>query len=142
MLVWGVSITVFGIVPALWIGLSMLAIAGGADIIGSVLRVAILETTTPEQLQGRLGGVFYAAAVTGNRVGDGEAGLAANIGGPRFAVWSGGLLSLAGTALLAWFIPELWRADRGERPVPTEATAALELTGDGTQAVLTDLDPA
>ena len=140
MLVWGVSIAVFGVMPVLWIGLGMLAIAGGADIIGGVLRVAILQATTPEQLQGRLGGVFFAAAVSGNRIGDGEAGLAASIGGSQFAVWSGGLLCLAGTALLAWRIPELWRADRGERRAPTEATAALELTGDGTQAVLTDLD--
>jgi MFS family permease len=139
MLVWGVGIAVLGFVPVLWIGLVMLAIAGAADIIGGVFRVAILQATTPEQLQGRLGGVFYAAAVSGNRIGDGEAGLAANIGGSQFAVWSGGLLCLVGTALLAWRIPELWRTDRGERPLPTEANVALELTGDGTQAVV-DLD--
>jgi MFS family permease len=140
MLIWGVSITVLGFVPVLWIGLLLLAIAGGADIIGGVFRVSILETTTPEDMQGRLGGVFYATAVSGNRIGDGEAGLAADIGGSQFAVWSGGLLSLIGTVVLAWCIPELWRADRGGRPVPTEASVALELTGDGTQAVLTAPD--
>jgi predicted MFS family arabinose efflux permease len=142
MVVWGVSIALFGIVPVLWIGLGLLAIAGGADVIGGVLRVAILQTTTPEQLQGRLGGVFYAAAVSGNRIGDGEAGLAADIGGSQFAVWSGGVLCLVSTALLAWRIPELWRADRGRRPVSANSTVALEFTGDGTQAVLTDLDNA
>lgn len=109
MLVWGATIAAFGIIPVLWIGLALLAVAGGADIIGGVFRVAILQKSTPQHMQGRLGGVFYAAAVSGNRLGDGETGLAAAIGGPQFAVWSGGLACIVGTVLLAWRIPALWR---------------------------------
>jgi ENTS family enterobactin (siderophore) exporter len=88
-----------------------LAVAASADVIGTVFRVTILQNATPERLQGRLGGLFFAAAVSGNRLGDGESGLAAAVGGPQFAVWSGGLACMVGTVLLAWRIPQLWRTD-------------------------------
>ena len=124
MFVWGGAIAAFGFIPVLWIGLLLLAIAGASDVIGGVFRVAILQRSTPEQLQGRLGGLFFAAAVAGNRLGDAETGLAASAGGPQFAVWSGGLACIAGTALLAWRIPSLWRKDRrteGNRIVTLDA---------------------
>lgn len=111
MLAWGLTIAAFGVIPVLWIGLCLLALAGGADVIGGVIRMSILQKSGPEEMQGRLGGVFYAAAVSGNRLGDGEAGAAAAIGGPQFAVWSGGLLCILGTVILAWRIPALWRRE-------------------------------
>jgi ENTS family enterobactin (siderophore) exporter len=129
MLVWGGAIAAFGFIPVLWVGLVLLAIAGGADIIGGVFRVAILQTTTPTSLQGRLGGLFYAAAVSGNRLGDGESGLAASLGGPQFAVWSGGLACLVGTLLLAWRIPTLWRAANRTGTAAPGAEPAIGLPG-------------
>ncbi len=108
MLVWGGAITAFGLIPVLWIGLGLLALAGAADVFGTVFRVAILQHQTPEHLQGRLGGTFFAAAVAGNRMGDVESGVASTIGGAQFAVWSGGLICIAGTLLTVWRVPRLW----------------------------------
>jgi predicted MFS family arabinose efflux permease len=108
MLGWGSAIAVFGVVPILWIGLCLLGLAGAADVFGTVFRIAILQQRTPEHLQGRLSGTFYAAAVSGNRLGDGESGFAAAIGGPQFAVWSGGLACVVGTLLFVWRVPRLW----------------------------------
>jgi MFS family permease len=126
MVIWGVAITAFGLIPILWIGVVLLAVAGGSDIIGGVFRVGILQTTTPQDMQGRMGGLFYAAAVSGNRLGDGETGLAATVGGPQFAVWSGGLVCLVGTALMALGIPQLWRAEgRATRPRPAGPVLAV-----------------
>jgi predicted MFS family arabinose efflux permease len=124
MLIWGGAIALFGVIPVLWIGLVLLAIAGGSDIIGGVFRVAILQKSTPQHMQGRLGGVFYAAAVSGNRLGDGESGLAAAIGGPQFAVWSGGLACIVGTVVLAWRIPALWHKERAGGPAPGSVVVA------------------
>jgi MFS family permease len=124
MLIWGGAIALFGVIPVLWIGLILLAIAGGSDIIGGVFRVAILQKSTPQHMQGRLGGVFYAAAVSGNRLGDGESGLAAAIGGPQFAVWSGGLACIVGTVVLAWRIPALRHKERGGAPAPKSVVVA------------------
>lgn len=129
MLVWGGAITAFGFIPVLSVGLALLAVAGGADIIGGVFRVAILQTTTPTNLQGRLGGLFFAAAVSGNRLGDGESGLAASLGGPQFAVWSGGLACLVGTVLLAGRMPTLWRVARRGGTVDLDPAPAVAMLG-------------
>jgi MFS family permease len=115
MLGWGAAIVAFGVVDVLWIGLVLLGIAGASDIFGTVFRVAILQRRTPDHLQGRLSGTFYAAAVAGNRLGDGESGVAAALGGPQFAVWSGGLACLIGTLLVTWRVPRLWKKEDEER---------------------------
>ena len=61
----------------------------------------------------------------GPRLGDAETGVAAAIGGPQFAVWSGGLACVVGVAVLLWRVPELWRdhggGQRTRRQARTEA---------------------
>lgn len=109
--VWGASIGAFGVVRVAWAGLILLAVAGAADLVSAVFRQAILQATTPEHLQGRLSGVFFAVVAGGPRLGDAETGAAAALAGPQFAVWSGGLACLAGVAYLVWRVPELWRTD-------------------------------
>jgi predicted MFS family arabinose efflux permease len=111
MLGWGGAIVVFGVVDVLWIGLALLGIAGASDVFGTVFRVSILQRRTPDHLQGRLSGTFFAAAVAGNRLGDGESGVAAALVGPQFAVWSGGLACLIGTLLVTWRVPRLWKGE-------------------------------
>jgi len=112
VVVWGTTIALFGIIPVLWIGLTLLALAGAADVISAVFRQAVQQRTVPEHLQGRLSGTFFAVVAGGPRLGDAETGLAAELGGPQFAVWSGGLACVVGVAVLLWRVPELW-ADRG-----------------------------
>jgi MFS family permease len=121
VVIWGVTIALFGIVPVLWIGLSLLALAGAADVVSAVFRQAVQQRTVPEHLQGRLSGTFFAVVAGGPRLGDAETGLAAAIGGPQFAVWSGGLACVAGVAVLLWRVPELWRDHGGGQPLSEEA---------------------
>src|ERR1700728_857026 len=94
MVLWGVAIALLGFIPVLAIGVLLLAVAGGADMIGTIFRSAIFQTTVPERLRGRLNGVFFGAAVSGNSLGATEAGVASSIGGSLFAVWSGGVLAV------------------------------------------------
>jgi MFS family permease len=125
--VWGVTIALFGIIPVLWIGLTLLALAGAADVVSAVFRQAVQQRTVPEHLQGRLSGTFFAVVAGGPRLGDVEAGLAAAIGGPQFAVWSGGLACVVGVGVLLWRVPELWQDAGGGQALPegaaTEAIA-------------------
>lgn len=127
VVMWGAAIACFGFVPILWIGLVMLAVAGASDVVSAVFRTAILQTTVPEHLQGRLSGTFIAVVTGGPRLGDAEAGAAAAIGGAQFAVWSGGVACVIGAFALAWRAPELWRYDTAAGiPGSSEAiTAAL-----------------
>jgi MFS family permease len=130
---WGVTIALFGVVPVLWIGLTLLALAGAADVVSAVFRQAVQQRAVPEHLQGRLSSTFFALVAGGPRLGDAEAGVAASLGGPQFAVWSGGLACLAGVAFLLWRIPDLWRDDgggaildaRAETEAIAEATSEL-----------------
>jgi MFS family permease len=110
MVVWGVAIALLGFIPILAIGIALLAVAGGADMIGTIFRSAIFQTTVPNRLRGRLNGVFYGSAVSANGLGATEAGVASAIGGTNFAIWSGGLLSLIGIVLVLWRFPELRRS--------------------------------
>jgi len=111
--IWGGTIAVFGVVRVLWIGLTLLVVAGAADIISAVFRQNVQQRAVPDHLQGRLSGTFFAVVAGGPRLGDLETGVAAAIGGPEFAVWSGGLACLVGVGVLLWRVPELWADNRG-----------------------------
>jgi len=136
VVVWGGTIAVFGVVPVLWIGLTLLAVAGAADVISAVFRQNVQQRAVPDHLQGRLSGTFFAVVAGGPRLGDLETGVAAAIGGPEFAVWSGGLACVVGVGILLWRIPELWADDGGGQPLSqraeTEAVAeAISELGEG-----------
>ncbi len=132
VVVWGVTIAVFGIVPVLWIGLTLLALAGAADVVSAVFRQAVQQRTVPQHLQGRLSGTFFAVVAGGPRLGDAETGVTAAIGGPQFAVWSGGLACVVGVVVLLWRVPELWHDDGGGRILSVEAQteAIAEVTSE------------
>ena len=115
--IWGATIAVFGLVPVLWIGLTLLVVAGAADIISAVFRQNVQQRAVPDHLQGRLSGTFFAVVAGGPRLGDLETGVAAAIGGPEFAVWSGGLACLVGVGVLLWRVPELWADAGGGQPM-------------------------
>ncbi len=121
VVIWGGTIAIFGLVPVLWIGLALLVLAGAADVISAVFRQNVQQRTVPDHLQGRLSGTFFAVVAGGPRLGDAETGLAAAIGGPEFAVWSGGLACVVGVGVLLWRVPELWRDAGGGHPLSAEA---------------------
>jgi MFS family permease len=130
VVLWGGSIALVGVIPVLWIGLALLALAGAADVISAVFRQAVQQRTVPDHLQGRLSGTFFAVVAGGPRLGDAETGLAAELGGAQFAVWSGGLACVAGVAILLWRVPILWRDNGGGQPLTAsdEAEAIAEAT--------------
>ena len=130
VVVWGVTIALVGVIPVLWIGLTLLGLAGAADVVSAVFRQAVQQRTVPPHLQGRLSGTFFAVVAGGPRLGDAETGVAAAIGGPQFAVWSGGLACVVGVAVLLWRVPELWRDHGGGRAL--SARAQTEAIGEVT----------
>jgi MFS family permease len=106
---WGLAIAGFGVVPWLPAALALLALAGAADVVSSVFRMMIVQHAVPDALLGRVNSLLYTGLTGGPRLGDAEAGVAAAIAGPRFAAWSGGLLSVATAVLTCWLLPEFWR---------------------------------
>ncbi|OFW78573.1 MAG: hypothetical protein A2Z48_03515 [Actinobacteria bacterium RBG_19FT_COMBO_70_19] len=112
---WGVGIAAFGLVgDRLWLGLLCLAFAGAADVISAVFRSTILQLTVPDALRGRLSGIHILVVTGGPRLGDLEAGIVAAAFTPTVSVVSGGLLCVAGAALVAWRVPAFRRYRAGD----------------------------
>jgi len=111
VVVWGIAITAFGLVPWLPAALALLAAAGAADVVSAVFRMMIVQQVTPDGMQGRVNSLIYAGIQGGPRLGDAEAGGAAALGGPQFAAWSGGLLSVLTAVATCWLLPGMWRYD-------------------------------
>ena len=117
VVVWGLAITGFGLTSSLAVGLLMLALAGASDMVSAVFRTAILQAAAPDELRGRLGGVFIVVVAGGPRLGDARAGGAVGLVGLQGAVVAGGLTCVALTCLVGALVPR-FRAYDARRPHP------------------------
>ncbi|HWG65139.1 MAG TPA: MFS transporter [Streptosporangiaceae bacterium] len=124
VVVWGLAITGFGLVPWLWAALALLAVAGAADVVSAVFRMVIVQQVTPDAMQGRVNSLVFAGVQGGPRVGDAEAGAVAAAAGPQVAAWSGGLLSVVTAAVTCWVLPAIWRYHSREVPDPEPGQVA------------------
>ncbi|HET9673226.1 MAG TPA: MFS transporter [Gaiellaceae bacterium] len=109
---WGVAIAAFGLATALPLALVMLAAAGAADFISAVLRSTILLQVTPDSMRGRLSGIELAQVAGTPALGNLEAGIVASLVSVRFAIVSGGVLCVAGTAIVAAALPAFRRYEK------------------------------
>jgi MFS family permease len=98
---WGLSVTLFGFADRLWLALLFLAAAGASDMVSAVFRTAILQAAAPDEMRGRLGGVFIVVVAGGPRVGDARAGGGAELVGLQESSVYGGLTVVTATAGLA-----------------------------------------
>ena len=105
VIAWGVAITGFGLVPWLPAALTLLAVAGCADVISAVFRSTIIQLAVPDALRGRLAGLQIAVVTGGPRLGDLESGVVAAGFGDTVSVVSGGLACIAGALVLARLLP-------------------------------------
>jgi MFS family permease len=70
-------------IPAIIVAAVLLAGAGAADNVSSIFRQTILQTAVPDNMRGRLQGVFTVVVTGGPRIGDVYVGAAAAFG----ALW-------------------------------------------------------
>jgi MFS family permease len=109
---WGLAVALSGLAGNLWVAVVLLAGAGAADLVSAVYRQSILQTYAPDQMRGRLQGVFTVVVAGGPRLGDLRAGATAAAYGIGVA-WVGGGLVAAGLAVaLAVAFPALARYTR------------------------------
>ncbi|GAA3371100.1 MFS transporter [Streptomyces sannanensis] len=98
---WGAAIAVFGLTRELWLGLLFLALAGFSDTVSMVFRNTMLQAAVPDEMRGRLQGVFIVVVAGGPRAGDFLAGSVADLASPAVAVVGGGLACVVAVGLLA-----------------------------------------
>lgn len=63
--VWGVAIVGFGWAHSLWLAVLCLAVAGAGDMVSAVLRSSMLQLAAPEEMRGRMQGVFIVVVAGG-----------------------------------------------------------------------------
>jgi len=110
VLLWGLSLTGFGATSYLPLALVLLALAGLGDLISETLRSALLQHGTPDELRGRVGGLWMVQATVSPALGNAAVGLLAELTGARAAVVMGGLFCVAATLAVAAAFPALRHA--------------------------------
>jgi MFS family permease len=137
---YGLMMAVVGLAPSIWVALAALAAAGAADMVSGIFRDAVLKTTTPDEMRGRLEGVSLSVVAAGPSLGDLKAGALASVTSVPFSIVSGGLACIVGVGVLAVAIPQLARYDtevalreaaarspvRGGPPPAADATPATD----------------
>ncbi|MFJ2030474.1 MFS transporter [Streptosporangium sp. NPDC087985] len=96
---WGLSVAAAGLAGQLWLMVALLAFGGAADLISSVWRQTILQTHAPDDMRGRMQGVFLVVVAGGPRLGDLRAGVTATWSGATGA-WIGGGIACAVAVLV------------------------------------------
>jgi MFS family permease len=107
---WGLAVAAAGLATTLWLTVLLLAVAGAADLVSAVYRQSILQTYAPDEMRGRMQGVFIVVVAGGPRLGDLRAGAAAAAFGVT-AAWVGGALLSVALVSLALLVPALRRYD-------------------------------
>jgi MFS family permease len=121
---WGVAIVAFGFTNVLWLALACLAVAGAMDAISGLFRSVIWNETIPDRLRGRLAGVEMISYTSGPTLGNFEAGALASLTSVRTSVVSGGVLCIAGTAVLVALLPAFWRYDARAAAASTSSSSS------------------
>jgi hypothetical protein len=79
-------------------------------MISEILRNALLQIYAPDELRGRLTGLYLAQVSTAPALGNTEAGIVAQLFSLTASVVSGGLACVAGALVLGALIPALRNA--------------------------------
>jgi MFS family permease len=104
---YGVCTIVYGLGTGYVIVFAALAGTGLADLVSTVIRQTLRQLLTPDALRGRMTSVNMIFFMGGPQLGEMEAGLVASMFvsaalGARVSVVSGGILTLAAAAWVAW----------------------------------------
>jgi MFS family permease len=117
VIAWGASLVLFGLAGTLWLSVAALCLAGAADTVSGIFRVAIMQTATPPQMMGRLEGLSLMVVATGPSLGDVEAGALASLTTVPFSIVFGGIACMIGVGVMAWRMPEFARYEQ-RHPLP------------------------
>ncbi|MGO9558081.1 MAG: MFS transporter [Acidimicrobiales bacterium] len=109
--VWGIGIIGLGLSPSLWLAGLSLVVAGGGDMVSGLGRTTMWNQSIPDSLRGRLAGIEMLSYASGPTLGNVESGLVDGLLGLRATIVSGGVVCLAGSALISALLPAFWRYD-------------------------------
>jgi MFS family permease len=119
----GVATLVFAVSAAMWLSLLALFALGACDMVSVVIRTALVQLDTPDDMRGRVSAVNAIFINTSNQLGEFESGLLAAWIGAVNATLVGGLGTLVVVGLWMALFPTLRRRQRLQS-VPEAASEA------------------
>ncbi len=105
---WGTAVAISGLAHQLWLVVVLLALAGAADLVSAVFRQTILQTYAPDEMRGRMQGVFIAVVAGGPRLGDVRAGAMAAATSATVSWVGGGIACVVVVLLAATAVRPFW----------------------------------
>ncbi len=124
IVVWGLSVAAAGLAHSLVLAVALLAVGGAADLVSAVYRQTMLQVYAPDEMRGRLQGVFTVVVAGGPRLGDLRAGAMAGGVGLTTSWVAGGLLCSVVVVVLAAAVPALVQYDSADAVAGSEVPAA------------------
>ena len=98
----GLCILVFAVSKNYWLSLSVLAVSGALDSVSMVVRGAIVQLCSPENMRGRIAAVNSIFIGSSNEIGEFESGVSAKILGTVPSVLFGGAMTLLTVGIVFW----------------------------------------
>jgi hypothetical protein len=85
----------------------MLFVIGACDNVSVVIRSTLVQTTTPDEMRGRVSALNGLFIGTSNELGAFESGAVASLVGPVGSVVIGGVGTIVVAGMTAWLSPSL-----------------------------------
>ena len=112
VVVFGMATAVFALSRSLPLSLVALVMLGAADVVSVVIRFALVQLRTPDEMRGRVSAVNMLFIGTSNQLGEFESGATAALLGTVPATLLGGLGTIAVALLWMKWFPSLRKVDR------------------------------
>jgi MFS family permease len=114
VIIFGAATVLFALSRSIWLSVAALAVLGAADTISMVIRIALVQLATPDDMRGRVGAVNFLFVNTSYQLGEFESGVTAALFGAIPAVVLGGLGTIAVALLWMKLFPALRKIERLE----------------------------
>jgi MFS family permease len=122
----GVSTLVFALSTTLWLSMAALFALGAFDMVSMVIRGALVQLDTPDDMRGRVSAVNAIFINTSNQLGEFESGMLAAWMGAVHATVLGGVGTLVVVGLWMVMFPTLRRRQRLQTEVAAAEQPAAE----------------
>jgi MFS family permease len=107
VIVFGAATVVFAFSRSIWLSILALAVLGAADMVSMVIRIALVQLRTPDEMRGRVGAVNYLFVNASYQLGEFESGIAAWFFGAVPAAALGGIGTIVVALLWMKLFPSL-----------------------------------
>ena len=114
IIVFGLATLVFGVSHLMWLSFLALAVAGAADTISMVIRIALVQLATPDDMRGRVGAVNFLFVNASYQLGGFESGVTAALVGAVPSVLIGGVGTIVVALIWMKLFPPLRELDKLE----------------------------